>query len=131
MLQDPGVQQLAEKFQVPAEIVVRTGPALSGLTILILSLFVGALAVRGIATALHPLVVAMSSVIAGAIVVGGIQWAGDGTFSFAKVCGILATVLAAAQLTAALLMIHRRLSPTTEPPTQPSEAIDAPPGPTT
>jgi hypothetical protein len=110
-----------------AEVAASAGPSpVTGLTILALSLLVGALAVRGLTAAKHPVVLAMSSAVAGATIVGGIQWAGDGQFTFSKVCGLIAVVFAGTQVSAAILLLHRHFTPGRPAPLEPAEPVSTP-----
>ena len=100
----------AKSVVVQAQQSAGLDPFLVGLTVFALACFVGYYVVWKVTPALHSPLMAVTNAISSVIVVGAILAAGPADFSFAKVLGFLAVVLAAVNIFGGFLVTQRMLS---------------------
>jgi NAD(P) transhydrogenase subunit alpha len=99
----------AEKAPM-AKHVVEIDPFLMGLTVFVLACFVGYYVVWKVTPALHSPLMSVTNAISSVIVVGALIAAGPAGFSFAKVMGFLAIILASVNIFGGFIVTQRMLS---------------------
>ncbi|MBL0941418.1 MAG: NAD(P) transhydrogenase subunit alpha [Alphaproteobacteria bacterium] len=105
------VQVLAQQLALAASenAAGASSPLMMGLTILILSVFIGYYVVWRVTPALHSPLMAVTNAISSVIIVGGLISAGLPWFGFAKVMGFLAVTLAAVNIFGGFVVTQRML----------------------
>ena len=82
----------------------------TGITVFALACFVGYYVVWRVTPALHSPLMAVTNAVSSVIIVGALIAAGTVEFSFSKVMGFLAVILAAVNIFGGFLVTHRMLS---------------------
>jgi H+-translocating NAD(P) transhydrogenase subunit alpha len=83
---------------------------LSGLTVFILACFVGYYVVWRVTPALHSPLMGVTNAISSVIIVGALIAAGPALFTFSKIMGFLAVVLASINIFGGFIVTRRMLS---------------------
>lgn len=86
-----------------------SSPFMMGLTVLVLSVFIGYYVVWRVTPALHSPLMAVTNAISSVIIVGGLISAGLPWFGFAKIMGFLAVTLAAVNIFGGFVVTQRML----------------------
>ena len=97
----------------PAQAVEAAGHGnffITGLTVFILACFVGYYVVWRVTPALHSPLMAVTNAVSSVIIVGALIAAGPAGFSFSKVLGFLAVILASVNIFGGFLVTQRMLS---------------------
>jgi NAD(P) transhydrogenase subunit alpha len=89
---------------------VSAGHLVTGLTVLVLAIFVGYHVVWRVTPALHSPLMAVTNAISSVIIVGALIAAGPIAFNFSKVMGFLAVILAAVNIFGGFIVTQRMLS---------------------
>ena len=92
------------------ESVSALSPFMMGLTIFVLAAFVGYYVVWKVTPALHSPLMAVTNAISSVIIVGALLATGPLEFSFSKLMGFLAVVLASINILGGFLVTQRMLS---------------------
>ena len=92
------------------ESVSTLSPFMMGLTIFVLAAFVGYYVVWKVTPALHSPLMAVTNAISSVIIVGALLATGPLEFSFSKLMGVLAVVLASINIFGGFLVTQRMLS---------------------
>lgn len=106
----------AEALALQAGTLVQHTPSgadsffLSGLTVFILACFVGYYVVWRVTPALHSPLMGVTNAISSVIIVGALIAAGPITFTFSKVMGFIAVVLASINIFGGFIVTRRMLS---------------------
>lgn len=82
----------------------------TGITVFALACFVGYYVVWRVTPALHSPLMAVTNAVSSVIIVGALIAAGPVEFSFSKVMGFLAVILASVNIFGGFLVTHRMLS---------------------
>ncbi|MEM7025757.1 MAG: NAD(P) transhydrogenase subunit alpha [Pseudomonadota bacterium] len=85
-------------------------PGLYNLIVFVLAIFVGYYVVWSVTPALHTPLMAVTNAISSVVVVGALIAAGPAGFSFSKVIGFLAVILAAVNIFGGFLVTQRMLA---------------------
>ncbi len=85
-------------------------PAMIGLTVFVLAVFVGYYVVWRVTPALHSPLMAVTNAISSVIIVGALIASGPAQFGFAKVLGLIAVTLASINIFGGFLVTQRMLS---------------------
>ena len=83
---------------------------ITGLTVFVLACFVGYYVVWRVTPALHSPLMAVTNAVSSVIIVGALIAAGPAGFSFSKVLGFLAVILASVNIFGGFLVTARMLS---------------------
>ncbi|WP_207456197.1 NAD(P) transhydrogenase subunit alpha [Azospirillum sp. SYSU D00513] len=97
----------------PAQVAEAAGHGnffITGLTVFILACFVGYYVVWRVTPALHSPLMAVTNAVSSVIIVGALIAAGPAGFSFSKVLGFLAVILASVNIFGGFLVTQRMLS---------------------
>ena len=86
-----------------------TDPLVMGLTVFVLACFVGYYVVWRVTPALHSPLMSVTNAVSSVIIVGALIAAGPAGFTFSKVMGFLAVVLASVNIFGGFIVTHRML----------------------
>ena len=93
-----------------AATMVEIDPFILGLTVFVLACFVGYYVVWKVTPALHSPLMAVTNAVSSVIIVGALIAAGPADWSFAKVLGLLAIILASINIFGGFIVTQRMLS---------------------
>lgn len=96
--------------QLPAEGAAGGSTFMFFLTVLVLAVFVGYYVVWSVTPALHSPLMAVTNAISSVIVVGALLAAGPSGFTFSKVMGFLAVILASINIFGGFIVTQRMLA---------------------
>ena len=85
-------------------------PLVMGLTVFMLACFVGYYVVWRVTPALHSPLMSVTNAVSSVIIVGALIAAGPAGFTFSKVMGFLAVILASVNIFGGFIVTHRMLS---------------------
>lgn len=102
---------LAVKASEPVVTIATQGDSffLSGLTVFVLACFVGYYVVWRVTPALHSPLMGITNAISSVIIVGALIAAGPAEFSFSKIMGFLAVILASINIFGGFIVTQRML----------------------
>ena len=86
-----------------------TDPLVIGLTVFVLACFVGYYVVWRVTPALHSPLMSVTNAVSSVIIVGALIAAGPAGFTFSKVMGFLAVILASVNIFGGFIVTHRML----------------------
>jgi NAD(P) transhydrogenase subunit alpha len=92
-----------------AQAAVGMDPLVVGLTVFVLACFVGYYVVWRVTPALHSPLMSVTNAVSSVIIVGALIAAGPGGFTFSKVMGFLAVILASVNIFGGFIVTQRML----------------------
>ena len=107
--------QASQLAQDATTVAVKAGeaqgldPTIMGLTVFVLACFVGYYVVWRVTPALHSPLMSVTNAVSSVIIVGAIIAAGPAGFSFAKVMGFVAVILASVNIFGGFIVTQRML----------------------
>ena len=104
------IQLAAAERMGAAKTVVEIDPFILGLTVFVLACFVGYYVVWKVTPALHSPLMAVTNAVSSVIIVGALIAAGPADWSFAKVLGLAAIILASINIFGGFIVTQRMLS---------------------
>ncbi len=111
-----GLGAQAEALAAQAALIAKStaaggqDPLVVGLTVFVLACFVGYYVVWRVTPALHSPLMSVTNAVSSVIIVGALIAAGPAGFSFSKVMGFLAVILASVNIFGGFIVTHRMLS---------------------